>query len=81
MRSLEWKHKTKSPCLDCQDRVVEPVNCHSFCERFKDFRDKLAAEKDQAYEARRKETEYWKMRKQSKNRSIQARKDYSRFKK
>lgn len=29
--------KIGSPCLNCKDRCVEPVNCHTYCERYKNF--------------------------------------------
>ncbi len=31
----------QAPCKDCKDRQV---NCHSFCERYKDYRDRHEAE-------------------------------------
>ena len=70
--------KSKSPCLNCPDRTI---GCHSACDKYKQFQENLAEEKALAYEARRKESEYWSMRSHAKHRSIQARKDYGRFKK
>ena len=77
MRSLEWRHKSVSPCKDCPDRTL---GCHSNCEKYIAFQQNLAEEKALAYERRRKESEYWKMKMQSIHRAKEVKKDYSRFK-
>ena len=38
-----------SPCKGCPDRAIEPVNCHSICEKFKDYEAKHKAELEKYY--------------------------------
>lgn len=28
-------------CKSCTDRQTEPVNCHSYCEKYKQYREEL----------------------------------------
>ena len=42
--------RVKSPCKDCPDRTIEPVNCHSYCEKFIEYKNINRERKNQEYE-------------------------------
>lgn len=39
----------KSPCYKCKDRYIEPVNCHSVCEKYLEYRAKHDEENNKVF--------------------------------
>lgn len=38
-----------SPCYKCEDRTIKPVNCHSVCQKYLDYRAKCNEESEKNY--------------------------------
>lgn len=59
--------RLKSPCKNCQDRSIEPVNCHTNCEKYLEYQVKNAELRNQEYDFDKVDRQILAIRKQWRN--------------
>lgn len=52
----------KAPCKDCTDRQAEPINCHSYCERYLNYVEQNKNNKKIIHDEKQKESDYYGVR-------------------